>query len=237
VGRNTLPEPAVSSLLVVFLSQFRSALIYVLLAASLVSLALGAWSDALFIFAVLLLDAGIGATLEWRAETSAAALKKVLHLQPTVLRDGARREIDAADLAPGDVILLESGGAVPADLRLLSTHDLRIDESLLTGESAGVEKAAESVRASGTPLADRRNMAFAGSMVLAGRGTGVGLRDGPAGPAGRHRQGPGARPGPAAPAAADAGPVPSDRHRDGDRGGRAGAGQILRARRLPRCSA
>lgn len=173
VGRNTLPEPAVSSLLVVFLSQFRSALIYVLLAASLVSLALGAWSDALFIFAVLLLDAGIGAALEWRAETSAAALKKVLHLRPTVLRDGARREIDAADLAPGDVILLESGGAVPADLRLLSTHDLRIDESLLTGESAGVEKAADPVQASGTPLADRRNMAFAGSMVLAGRGTGV----------------------------------------------------------------
>ncbi|MDP1737560.1 MAG: HAD-IC family P-type ATPase [Caulobacter sp.] len=171
-GRNVLPEPAVSSQLVVLLRQFKSPLIYILLAASVVSLALGAWSDALFILAVLVLDAGIGAVLEWRAETSAAALKQVLHVRPTVLRGGARREIDAADLAPGDVILLESGGAVPADLRLLSVHDLRIDESLLTGESAVVEKA-EPALDTGTPLADRRNMAFAGSMVLAGRGTGV----------------------------------------------------------------
>lgn len=172
VGRNILPEPSVSSKLAVFLRQFRSPLIYVLMAASVVSLALGAWSDALFIFAVLLLDAGIGAVLEWRAESSAAALKKVLHVAPTVLRAGLRRVIDAADLAPGDVVLLESGGAVPADLRLLSVHDLRIDESLLTGESAAVEKAEAPIDA-GTPLADRRNMAFAGSMVIAGRGTGV----------------------------------------------------------------
>lgn len=171
-GRNVLPEPVVSSRVAVFLRQFRSPLIYILLAASGVSLALGEWSDALFIFAVLLLDAGIGAVLEWRAETSAAALKKVLRVRPTVLRGGSRREIDAGDLTPGDIILLESGGAVPADLRLLSVHDLRIDESLLTGESAVVEKAEAALDAA-TPLADRRNMAFAGSMVLAGRGTGV----------------------------------------------------------------
>ena len=178
VGRNVLPEPAVASRAAVFLRQFKSPLIYLLLAASVVSLALRAWDDALFIFAVLLLDAGIGAVLEWRAETGAAALKKVLNPRATVLRGGARRTIDAAELAPGDVILLESGGAVPADLRLLSVHDLRVDESLLTGESVLVEKT-EAALDEATPLADRRNMAFAGSMVLAGRGTGVVCATGP----------------------------------------------------------
>lgn len=172
-GRNVLPEAKAAPWPLVFLRQFRNPLIYVLLAACLVSLGLGAWSDALFILGVLLLDAGIGALLEWRAETSAAALKKVLHVRPTVLRGGQRREIDAADVAPGDIVLLTSGAAVPADLRLLSVHDLRIDESLLTGESAAVEKLAVPSPTAATPLAERRSMAFAGSMVLAGRATGV----------------------------------------------------------------
>lgn len=172
-GRNVLPEPRATSRLVVFLRQFRNPLVYVLLAASGVSLALGAWSDALFIIAVLLLDAVIGGLLEWRAETGAAALKKVLRVRPVVLRGGLRREIDSADVAPGDIVLLTSGAAVPADLRLLSVQDLRIDESLLTGESAAVDKTAAPAPTAGTPLAERRGMAFAGSMVLAGRGAGV----------------------------------------------------------------
>ncbi|MFA7264413.1 MAG: HAD-IC family P-type ATPase [Caulobacter sp.] len=172
-GRNVLPEAKAAPWPLVFLRQFRNPLIYVLLAACLVSFGLGAWSDALFILGVLLLDAVIGALLEWRAETSAAALKKVLRVRPTVLRGGQRREVDAADVAPGDIVLLTSGAAVPADLRLLSVHDLRIDESLLTGESAAVEKTAAPAPTAATPLAERRGMAFAGSMVLAGRGTGV----------------------------------------------------------------
>lgn len=172
-GRNTLPEAKAAPWPLVLVRQFRNPLIYVLLAASLVSLGLGAWSDALFILGVLLLDAGIGALLEWRAENSAAALKKVLRVRPTVLRGGQRREVDVGDLAPGDIVLLTSGAAVPADLRLLSVHDLRIDESLLTGESAAVEKAVAPAITAATPVAERRSMAFAGSMVLAGRGTGV----------------------------------------------------------------
>jgi len=172
-GRNILPAPKTAPLILVVLRQFRSPLIYVLLAAAVVSLALGETSDALFILAVLLLDAGIGAALEWRAETSAAALKKILHIRPSILRGGVRQTVDTEEIAPGDIVLLESGAAVPADLRLLSTHDLRIDESLLTGESTAVEKSSGLSFAPTTPVADRRNMAFAGSMVLGGRGVGV----------------------------------------------------------------
>lgn len=173
VGANVLPEPKAAPLALVLLRQLRSPLVYVLLAAGLVSLALGERDDALFILLVLLLDAGIGAAQEWRAETSAAALKKILRIHPSVLRGGVRKTLDAEDLVPGDIVLLESGAAAPADLRLLSAHDLRIDESLLTGESLAVEKSLATPIAAATTVADRRNMAFAGSMVLAGRGVGV----------------------------------------------------------------
>ncbi len=171
-GPNRLPEARRLSPAMVFLRQFRSPLIYVLLGACLISAVLRAWDDAVFILAVVLIDAGLGAWQEWRAETGAAALRKILRLRPTVLRDGVRRTVDVDALVPGDIVLLESGAAAPADLRLLSVHALRVDESLLTGESEAIDKRVEAVAAD-TPLADRGDMVLAGTLVLAGRGAGV----------------------------------------------------------------
>ncbi|MFZ5729498.1 MAG: cation-translocating P-type ATPase, partial [Pseudomonadota bacterium] len=172
-GPNTLPERGGQGLLGVVLGQFRSPLIYVLLAAAAVSAALGHGRDAVFIAVILIINAAIGALQESRAERSAAALKASLKLMALVLRDGARRTAEADDLVPGDVVLLESGMATPADLRLLSAHQLRVDESLLTGESALVEKSADWLGTGDETVGDRRNMVFAGSAVLAGRGVGV----------------------------------------------------------------
>ncbi|WP_375268985.1 cation-transporting P-type ATPase, partial [Phenylobacterium sp.] len=159
-GPNTLPERGGQGLLGVVLGQFRSPLIYVLLAAAAVSAALGHGRDAVFIAVILIINAAIGALQESRAERSAAALKASLKLMALVLRDGARRTAEAEDLVPGDVVLLESGMAAPADLRLLSAHQLRVDESLLTGESALVEKSADWLGTGDETVGDRRNMVF-----------------------------------------------------------------------------
>jgi magnesium-transporting ATPase (P-type) len=157
----------------VVLRQFATPFVYILLFAVLVSVLLREWSDATFILAVVILNAVIGATQEWQAETSAAALKRTLRIWPTVVRSGRRREVDFAELVPGDVVLLKSGAAVPADIRLISSHDLRIDESLLTGEAAPARKDSEATVEESAVIGDRRTMAHAGTMVLSGRGAGV----------------------------------------------------------------
>ena len=172
-GPNTLPRKRLPGLSTIFLRQFRSPLIYVLLAAAVFSLSAGVWSDAGFIFAVLLLNAIIGAVQEYHAQKSAEALRDVVKTRARVIRDGEAYELDAAELVPGDVVLLESGGQVPADLRLVSGFDLRVDESLLTGESLSVAKDPQVTLASDTLLAERVNMAFAGTMTERGRGRGV----------------------------------------------------------------
>jgi len=172
-GPNTIPGRPPTGIAVMFLRQFKSPLIYVLLVAGIISLALAHWGDAGFILGVLIFNAIIGAVQEWRAETGLAALKKVLRVFASVLRNGVHERLESEELVPGDIVLLSSGDAVPADLRLLSTHDLRTDESLLTGESTPVEKRAEAALDEQTILADRVNMAHAGTLVLAGRATGV----------------------------------------------------------------
>ena len=172
-GRNALPRARPASPAVVFVRQFKSPLIYVLLVAAVVSLLLQDWSDAGFIFAVLVLNAVIGTFQEYSAERSAEALRELATPHARVERDGATREINAEEVVPGDVVLLESGAKVPADLRLLSEHSLAIDESLLTGESLPVGKRAAVRLAPDAAMGDRVNMAFAGAMVTAGRGRGV----------------------------------------------------------------
>ncbi|HTI66326.1 MAG TPA: HAD-IC family P-type ATPase [Caulobacteraceae bacterium] len=172
-GPNRLPEPKRPGILRVFAEQFRSPLIYVLLAATVVSAALGRWSDAAFVLVVLLVDATIGAVQSSKAEASAAALNKTLALVPTVLRDGRRQKPPVQTLVRGDVVLLEPGAAAPADLRLISSEQLRTDESLLTGESQAVDKTADHPAALDDAVADRFDMVFAGTTVLAGRGLGV----------------------------------------------------------------
>jgi Ca2+-transporting ATPase len=172
-GPNTLPEPKTTSAAVLFLRQFLSPLIYVLLLAALISLLLRETSDAAFIFAVLLINALIGTVQEYSAQRSAEALRRLVKTYAHVLREGEAFEIDAREIVPGDIVLLEDGFKVPADLRLLSGHSLEIDESLLTGESLPVGKDPSVILALDVPLGDRRNMAFAGSLVTRGQGRGV----------------------------------------------------------------
>lgn len=172
-GPNTLPHPTPPGIGLIFLRQFLSPLIYILLLAAMVSLLLQEWSDAIFIFAVLLINAGIGAVQEYSAERSAEALRNLVTTQAHVLREGDAFEVKAEAVVPGDIVLLESGGKVPADLRLLSAHGLEIDESLLTGESLPVGKDSRAEVGAEVPLGDRVTMAFTGTLVTRGRGRGV----------------------------------------------------------------
>lgn len=171
-GPNALPEAQPPSLASVFLRQFLSPLIYILLAAALVSLVLSDVKDALFIAAVLLVNGIIGTAQEYSAGQAAAALRKLEQRNASVIRDGARQVIDARKLVPGDFVLLEAGGRVPADLQLVESTDLQCDESLLTGESMPVKKSAPAPVEGGIPER-RRIMAFAGSMITRGRGRGI----------------------------------------------------------------
>jgi len=172
-GPNVLPRAPPSSLAVLFLRQFLSPLIYILLLAAVVSVLLDEWSDALFITLVLLLNAAIGTAQEYSAERSADALQGLVRTRALVIRGKEAFEVDAEGLVPGDLVLLEEGSKVPADLRLLSSQSLSVDESLLTGESLPVSKDANAVLGVETSLGDRVNMAYAGSLVARGRARGV----------------------------------------------------------------
>ncbi|NQV22602.1 MAG: HAD-IC family P-type ATPase [Rhodospirillales bacterium] len=172
-GRNTLPKARLPGIGTVFLHQFASPLIYVLVAAALLSLIIREWSDAGFISAVLLINAVIGSIQEYSAQRAAAALHELVRTQCRVLREGDTYEISAEELVPGDIVLMVSGDNVPADLRLLVSHDLEVDESLLTGESLPVLKDGEAVLAADTALGDRANMLFTGTLVARGRARGV----------------------------------------------------------------
>ncbi|MFZ9792571.1 MAG: cation-translocating P-type ATPase [Gemmataceae bacterium] len=172
-GPNKLPHQPPPPLWRIILRQFRSALIYILFLAAVVSMAIGDLKDACFIALVLAINAAIGSYQEWCAEQSSQALRKYLQIRASVLRNGEIREINAEDVVPGDVVWLESGNRVPADIRLLLGHGLEIDESLLTGESLPVLKDSSWSGDESVPLADRRNMAYAGSILTRGRAKGI----------------------------------------------------------------
>lgn len=171
-GLNQLPQARGPSFVRLFLRQFRSPLIYLLLAATGISLALGHLTDAGFIAVVLILNAVIGTVQERRAEASMSALATLIRHSARVRRDGAVREVDAAEVVPGDVAELESGMAVPADIRLLSSSGLLADESLLSGESMPAAKDAGAIVDVSASLADRPTMLHAGTTISEGRGTG-----------------------------------------------------------------
>jgi Ca2+-transporting ATPase len=171
-GRNTLPERKPPTLLEIILHQFKSPLIYILLVASVIALLTGDVKDAVFILAVIILNATIGTVQEWQAEQSAHALQQMLKIQARVRRGEPQYYVDAEELVPGDVVLLESGDKVPADLRLIQTTNLTIDESLLTGESIAAIKE-PTLQEHNTPVSDRHNIAYAGSTVVSGRGVGL----------------------------------------------------------------
>jgi calcium-translocating P-type ATPase len=171
-GPNVLPVKPPPTLYEIILHQFKSPLIYVLIAAGVVAMLMKDVTDALFIFGIVILNAALGAYQEWKAEQSAAGLQSLLKITARVRRDGEVVELPADQLVPGDYVLLESGASVPADLRLLEQRQLAIDESFLTGESIASEKNLELLRED-IPVSDRHNMAYAGSIVTTGRGSGV----------------------------------------------------------------
>jgi magnesium-transporting ATPase (P-type) len=172
-GPNVLPRRERVSVLAIYLRQFKSPLVYLLLLAAAVSLGVGELTDALFIFGVLQANAVLGTYQEHRAEVSAAALDALVPNFAVAVRDGAPRRVDAHDLVPGDIVRLVSGALIPADLRLLAANEFVADESLLTGESVPVEKDVATLVADDAPLAERCNMLYAGTTVLSGRVTGV----------------------------------------------------------------
>ncbi|MBL8671098.1 MAG: HAD-IC family P-type ATPase [Alphaproteobacteria bacterium] len=172
-GRNLLPEPKGKTILGIFLAQFASPFVYLLLAAAVVAVVMDDVADAGFIGVVLLLNAGIGAFQEARADRRANALKSLVPRWVTVRRDGHPQRLDARDLVPGDVVQVESGLRIPADLRLVDAQDLRADESMLTGESLPVAKDAAAAVPAAAMLGDRVTMLHAGTTVVAGRGTGL----------------------------------------------------------------
>ncbi len=173
VGPNALPHAPPPTWWQILLRQFRSPLIYILAAAGAVSIAIGEPTDAAFIAGVLSLNALIGGYQEWRAEKSTQSLQKLLQIRAAVMRDGDISEIEAEEVVPGDAVWLESGNRVPADLRLMAAHSIELDESLLTGESLAVSKDPTWHGDGDTPVGDRRNMAFAGSIVVRGRAQGL----------------------------------------------------------------
>jgi Ca2+-transporting ATPase len=184
-GPNRLPEPAPPGVVRHFFRQFLNPLVYILLAAAVLSTLLQEWSDAGFILAVLVLNAIIGCAQEYGAERSAQALRALSVDKAYVARDGEDRELDASELVVGDVVLLEAGAKVPADVRLISEAGIEVDESLLTGESLPVLKVPGPRLPAATPLAERVNMAFAATMVTRGRGHGLVVATGAATEVGR----------------------------------------------------
>jgi magnesium-transporting ATPase (P-type) len=171
-GPNRLTPPKKRSPLVRFLLQFHNVLIYVLLGAAVVTAVLGEVVDTAVIIGVVVINALIGFIQEGKAEKSLDAIRNMLSLSAMVMRDGRRVEIAAEELVPGDIVLLASGDKVPADLRLIETRNLRIEEAALTGESEPVEKSQDAV-AENAPIGDRTGMAYSGTLVVFGQGRGV----------------------------------------------------------------
>ncbi|MCF6299464.1 MAG: HAD-IC family P-type ATPase, partial [Thiomicrorhabdus sp.] len=171
-GLNSLTVQEQQGPILRFLKQFHQVLVYILLAAIVIKLSLGSWVDAGVIFGVVLLNAIIGFIQESKALSALDALSKALVTQANVIRDGEKQRINAQQLVPGDIVLLQSGDKVPADIRLLQSRELQIDESALTGESVPVQKKAGLLEAE-MPLADRTNMLYSSSLVTYGTAKGI----------------------------------------------------------------
>jgi magnesium-transporting ATPase (P-type) len=171
-GPNRLPEGKKRGPFVRFLSQFNNILVYVLLGAGFIKLMLNLWVDAGIIFGVVILNALLGFIQEGKAEKALDSIRNMLSAEARTLRGGETRMIPAEQLVPGDVVLLESGDKVPADLRLADAKNLRTEEAALTGESVPSEKTTDPVLEKAT-VGDRESMAFSGTMVVSGRATGV----------------------------------------------------------------
>lgn len=172
-GKNELAAKKKKSTIVIFLSQFKDVMIFILLAAAAVSIFIGEMNDAYVILIIVLLNAVIGFMQEYKAEKAMVALKKMSASSTIVRREGKIFEIPSIDLVPGDVVLMESGNLVPADMRLRECHSLKIEEAALTGESIAIDKITEELTEEKLSLGDIINMAFKGTIVTYGRGEGI----------------------------------------------------------------
>lgn len=172
-GYNELVGKKGPTLFEMFLGQFKDFLVIILIVASLISILIGEVIDSLVIIFIVILNAVLGVVQEYRANKALDALKKMAAPEAKVIRDSTVQAIPARELVPGDIVLLEAGNYVPADLRLVESVNLKIDESALTGESVPVEKNAEKILSGEVPLGDRINCAFMGTVVTYGRGKGI----------------------------------------------------------------
>ena len=172
-GPNELVDRGTKSPLLILWDQFREVMVLILIAAAAISAFLGEFNDVIVIMAIVVLNAVLGFTQEYRAEQAIAALKKLAVPNVRVRRDGRIQEISATKLVPGDVVLLEAGNLVPADGRLVQNANLKVQEAALTGESEAVEKMDGVLEKDKLPIGDRKNMVFMGTTVTYGRGTAV----------------------------------------------------------------
>ncbi len=177
-GLNKLESKKQKSLISIFIEQFKSSMVVILLIAAIISGVIGVMEgeglvETFVILAILLLNAIIGTIEEMKAQTSLDALNKMSSPHTKVLRDGQIEEIDSVNIVPGDIVVLDTGDIIPADMRLIETINLQVQEAALTGESVPVDKANAPLKGNDIPLGDRNNMAFSTSIVTYGRGRGI----------------------------------------------------------------
>lgn len=172
-GENKLLEKRGKNPWHILLGQFKDFMLLVLAGAAILAGVMGDLTDTVIILVIILLNAFMGFIQEYRAERSMAALKELAHAHANVIRSGHTVRVDATDLVPGDVVILQAGDSIPADVRLIESHSLQLDESSLTGESMAVHKTADVLNEDNLPLGDRTNMAFKGTLATHGRALGL----------------------------------------------------------------
>ena len=172
-GPNQLEETKRKTLAGIFFSQFKDVMVLVLLAAAVISGVIGDLADTIVILVIVVLNALLGFFQEYRAEKAMQALKQMAIAQTRVYRNGKPATVQATELVPGDLVMLEAGNVVPADLRVVESINLKIEEAALTGESHAVEKISEEMNGQELSIGDRKNMAYKGTIVAYGRGLGI----------------------------------------------------------------
>lgn len=172
-GPNELKEGKRRTIAGMLLAQFKDVMIIILLAAAIISGIIGDLTDTIVIVFIVLLNALVSFLQEFRAEKAMQALKKMAVTQARVVRDGISTWLPSTSLVPGDMVFLEAGNAVPADVRIIESNNLKIEEAALTGESLGINKITQSLEVDDLPVGDKKNMAFKGTFVTYGRGTGI----------------------------------------------------------------
>ena len=187
LGPNALPQKKGKPAWLRFLAHFNDVLIYILLAAAVMTAVMGHWVDTAVILGVTVINALIGYIQESNAEKSLQSIRNMLSSDAQVIRDGKHATIPTTDLVPGDIVVLRAGDRIPADMRLIEAHNLRVEEAILTGESTVVDKHTDALTGD-LPLGDRTNMLFSGTTVSAGGGVGVVVATGQATELGRINQ-------------------------------------------------